>query len=166
MIVLSGPIGAGKTTVAREFIKRARGELAYVEGDTFWSHIAKSKRPRHKDFRTIMGAMTAASVAYAAAGFDVLLDFSIPPWFTDTVCKLAKLRDIPVDYVVLCPSHAVCAMRAAKRAEGAIRDYTPYRELYDELAEVPTAIKDDVAEPTALAAKIRDGLAREVFRIA
>jgi uridine kinase len=78
--MLSGPIGAGKTTVARELIPMLRGQISYIEGDTFWSFIAKTgNQDRREDFRVIMRAMTAAALPFARSGYDVLLDFSIPP---------------------------------------------------------------------------------------
>ena len=35
VIMLSGPVGAGKTTVARELIAIMPGPLSYIEGDAF-----------------------------------------------------------------------------------------------------------------------------------
>ena len=82
VIILSGPVGAGKTTVARELLKLLPGEVSYIEGDTFWSFIAKTEtRDRRANFRTIMRSMTAATIPFARSGFDVLLDFSVPPDF-------------------------------------------------------------------------------------
>ena len=54
-----------------------------------------------------MTAMTAAAVPYALAGYEVILDFSIPPWFLDAVRKVVKIKDVPLDYVVLRPSESV-----------------------------------------------------------
>ena len=62
IILLSGPVGAGKSTVARELVASAPGPLTYIEGDTFWFFLAKgaASQGRHKNFRTVMSAMTAA----------------------------------------------------------------------------------------------------------
>jgi hypothetical protein len=81
IIILTGPIEAGKSTVARELIASSSGPIAYIEGDTFWSFIANGLeiQSRNKNFRMIMNAMTAASLPYAIAGYEVILDFSIPP---------------------------------------------------------------------------------------
>ena len=44
-----------------------------------------------------MSAMAAAAIPFATGGSHVVLDFSIPPWFLDTVKKIAGMRDVPVD---------------------------------------------------------------------
>ena len=105
MLILSGPVAAGKSTVARELVRLLTDDVVLIEGDVFWSFFVKGVRgPTQKSFRTIMSAMTAAAIPYATGGSQVILDFSIPPWFLDTVKKVAGVRDVPVDYVVLRPS--------------------------------------------------------------
>jgi len=69
MLILSGPLGAGKTTVARELVRVLTGEVVHIEGDVFWSFYADGAAgPTHKRFRTIMPAMTAAALPFATAG--------------------------------------------------------------------------------------------------
>jgi hypothetical protein len=51
---------------------------------------------RKKNFRTIMSAMTAAAVPYAPAGYEVILDFSIPPWYLANLQKIAAVRNVPL----------------------------------------------------------------------
>ncbi len=53
VVMLSGPIGAGKTTVARELVDIWPGPLAYIEGDRFWSFLVK---PAEGDPRTRFAA--------------------------------------------------------------------------------------------------------------
>jgi chloramphenicol 3-O-phosphotransferase len=169
IILLSGPIGAGKSTVARELVAGASGPTVYIEGDKFWFFITKPAegRARQRDFKTIMTAMTAASVPYALAGYEVILDFSIPPWFLDTARRVAKVKDVPLDFVVLRPSEEVCSARAAARVEGAIADYAPYRDLYSSFdGSEKYTICDDVSEAKIVAARIRKGLSEGAFRLA
>ena len=119
--MLSGPIGAGKTTVARELLVLLPAPVSYIEGDTFWSFIDKPhSRDRREVFQVIMRAMTAAAIPFARSGYEVLLDFSIPPQFLGTARKI--LKEVPLNYVVLRPSLSVCETRAASRAEGRIID--------------------------------------------
>jgi chloramphenicol 3-O-phosphotransferase len=165
VIMLSGPIGAGKTTVASALVTLLPGPLTYIEGDTFWSYIKKPKgEDRRENFRIIMRAMTAAALPFARSGYDVLIDFSIPPEFLKTARVI--LKDIPLDFVLLRPSQAVCAARAASRAQGKILDYASYGDFYALFDGMDRyAIHDDGADAAAIAKRIQDGLQAGVFRV-
>lgn len=163
--MLSGPIGSGKTTVARHLVCLLPGSLFYIEGDQFWSFIAKAEKlSGRENFGVIMRAMTAATVPFARSGYDVLLDFSIPPEFLSTARKI--LKEVPLDYVVLLPSEAVCAARAAARDEGRITDYTRYRDFYALFGGADRyTICNDEGDAPLVAAQIREGLNRGKFRV-
>lgn len=168
IILLSGPVGAGKSAVARELIPLLPGPTAYIEGDMFWSFIAKGVGgPRNaKNFKMVMTSMMAAAVPYALYGHEVVLDFSIPPWFLETARAVVKVKDVPLDFVVLRPSLAVCATRAAGRAQGAIADYAPYQELYSSFDEAERyIIQDDKSDVAAVASRVRDALDGGRFRL-
>ena len=168
IIILCGPVGAGKSTVAKELIAMLPGPVSYIEGDKFWDFIPKDSTGKNKakNFKTIMMAMTAAAMPLAMADYDVILDFSIPPWFLDTVKRMLKVKNIPFDYVVLLPSEAVCAKRAVTRTEGKISDYKLYSELYACFVEAEQySIDDEVSSPTDLAAIIHEGLKARMFRV-
>jgi len=163
VILLSGPIGSGKTTAARQLIDLLPPPVFYIEGDTFWSFFTKGDtRGRREQFRLMMRSMTAAAVPWAKEGYQVIVDFSIPPAFVDTARKIVK--DIPLHFVLLRPSLSVCAKRAATRQDGRISDYDRgFYELFE--ATTLNAICDDQAEPRELAVRIRDGLDRADFRV-
>jgi hypothetical protein len=168
IILLSGPVGAGKSTVAQELVAAMPGPVACIEGDKFWFFIAKGGREigRKRNFTTIMTAMIAAAVPYAVAGYHAIVDFSIPPWFLDTAKRIAKVRDLPLDFVVLRPSEKVCAARAAARSEGKIEDYSGYSELYASFDEAEKfIIRDDESDAKTIAGKIAEGLRVGSFRV-
>ena len=167
IVLLSGPVGAGKSTVAKELISLSPGPVACIEGDVFWSFTAKhTTAKQHRNFRMIMTSMVAAALPLALYGNEVIVDFSIPPWFLETAVKLIKNRSITVHYVVLRPSEKVCATRAATRHEGKIADYKHYHDLYTSFNEVQRyIIPDDSSDPQAIAQKVREGIDEGIFMI-
>src|SRR5580698_10337813 len=102
IILLSGPPGAGKSTVAKELVYISTGPVAYIEGDKFWSFFAKEWEDMEKgrNFRTVMRSVTAAAIPYALNGYETIVDFSIPPRFLETAMKMTKPREVPLHYVV------------------------------------------------------------------
>ena len=168
IVILSGPVGSGKTTVARELLALLPSPAAYIEGDTFWSFLVKgsSRGPTPESFRAIMASMTAAAVPLATGGRHVLLDFSIPPWFLGTAKAIASVRQLPVHFVVLRPSQAVCAQRAATRSAGAIADYARFQDLYHDFDNVGVhAVCDDTASPSETARAIMSGIEAGQFLV-
>jgi hypothetical protein len=112
----------------------------------------------------IMRAMTASARHFERDGYEVILDFSIPPWYLDGIRAL--LQGKPFEYVVLRPSLEVCIARAAARSEGTIRDYSIYSEFYADFAGMEAnTIRDDESDAQTIAARIRSGLAAGTFRM-
>jgi len=168
IVLLSGPVGAGKTTVVRELVNLWPGRaLACIEGDTFWGFFAKSdaRGPTYPKFKTMMQAMVAAAVQFAERS-PVIVDFSIPPWFLEDARRIAEIDSVPLDYVVLRPSEGVCAQRAATRSSGAIEDYAPYRELYRDFdAATAHMVGDDTTAANEVAHRILRGVESGDFRV-
>jgi gluconate kinase len=165
VIFLSGPIGAGKTAVAKALLPLLPAPLSYIEGDRFWPFIWNSgERSMRDNFPVLVRSMTAAAIPFARSGFEVLIDFSIPPMFVDTARKI--LKEVPFDFVLLRPSLPVCVERAASRQEGAITDYEMLKNFYARFEEgTIEAICDDNADPASLAQRIAEGLSQGRFRV-
>ena len=158
IVVISGPVGAGKTTVAKAPVRAATEPTAYLEGEVFWSFLAKPvPGARLKNFQTIMRAMTRAAAADAADGYETILDFSIPPAFLARAAT--RLAGTKLNFVVLKPAQAVCASRAASRQDGVIPDYAAHVDLYAMFdVDARHIIANDDLPPVTVAARIREGV--------
>ena len=166
IIMLAGPPGAGKSTVARTLAANPAGPTVLIEGDKFWTFFVKgpSDPGKPKIFRTLLWSVIAAAMPCARAGYETIIDFSIPYWFIDPLRK--RFPDVDYDYVVIRPSLDVCAARAAGRSEGAVADYSVYHDFYADFdVPKPNLVADDTADPATLAALIREGLADGRFRL-
>jgi cytidylate kinase len=165
IILLSGPVGAGKTTVAKELVNISTQPMVYIEGDTFWGYIARDAGGKPaRNFKMIMTAMTAAALSCALYDYEVIVDFSIPPWFLETALKMATKRDVPLHYIVLRPSETVCADRAAARNEGTITDYSRFHELYNDFDQVERyAIPGDDCSIVEMATRMREAIDEGAF---
>ncbi len=111
----------------------------------------------------IMRAMTSAAGSLARTGYDVLLDFSIPPAFLPSAQKI--LRDAPLNYIVLRPPLEICAARARDRTEGKITKYD--RGFYALFAADArhTAVPKNDESPKAVAEILHAGLGQGSFRV-
>ncbi len=165
VVMLSGPIGAGKTAVARELVAISPAPLAYIEGDSFWPVFIKPcEKPKLERFRILMRSITAAAIPLARSGYEVLLDFSFPLDFLDTARKI--LKEVPLDFVIVRPSLTICEQRAAARSEGTIPDYSIYRDFYKMFEGLAAhEISDDNADAKSIAQQIRTGIDQGKFRL-
>lgn len=170
VVILSGPPGAGKTTVARALLAGPAPPTAYIEGDSFWAHFqASSPLPPPVRFKALMTAALAAALSYALHDADVLLDFSVPPHFLETALRMAKTRGVPLAFVVLLPSAATCEARTAERPDGkvpvgeyAVR-FGALRDAFDATPSRHVVGTRDGETAEAVAVAVRAGLERGDF---
>jgi energy-coupling factor transporter ATP-binding protein EcfA2 len=117
LIVVTGPPGAGKSTVAR-ILSGLFDASALVSGDQFFAFIdqgfvAPWTTTAHRQNEVVIGAAAAAAGRLAAGGYTVVYDGVIGPWFLETSGAAAGLTSL--HYAVLLPPEELCLERTAPR---------------------------------------------------
>ena len=139
VILISGPMAAGKTTIARLLAERfTRG--VHLEGDLFRRSIVSGRAEATPELspealaqlrlRYRLGA--AAADTYAEAGFTVVLEDVVAGPMLEEWRTLVRTR--PCQLVVLLPSVVAIEEREAARAETGYDAWT-IRQLYEVFAD-------------------------------
>jgi predicted kinase len=137
IVIVSGPPGAGKTTVARGLSQRAAGPLAmHIHTDDIYTYVQKGfvepwkPESRHQNV-TLMDAMAAQAAICATAGYEVYIDGIVGGWFFDPWLAAARAHDLDLRYVLLLPDLQTATARAVARTQpGAMRDQRVVEQMW------------------------------------
>ena len=118
ILILTGSPGAGKTTVAHALAAGgARG--VHLEGDAFYRFLPHLVAPTLPESRaqnaTIIRAIMRAAAAYAAGGYEVVVDGIFGPWFLPLVADELAPAGARADYVILRLDEERAVRRAGAR---------------------------------------------------
>jgi cytidylate kinase len=134
VINLSGPPGAGKTTVGRLLAEQANPGV-HIDGDLLMLSIRRGfvlpwLPGSGEQNRTVITAIAAAAASFARGGYFVVVDALIGPWFLDAFCAPLDAASVPIHYAILRPPLEIALPRAQARTGNALTDEEPIRQLW------------------------------------
>jgi adenylate kinase family enzyme len=175
LIVVTGPPGAGKSTVARA-LSSLFEPSALVAGDQFFAfidrgYLAPWTAEAHRQNEVVIEASAAAAGRLATGGYTVIYDGVIGPWFLETFRAATGIASL--HYAILLPPEALCLERVRTRADHGFRDLDAARHMYTEFASANVDSRhvvvgtEDAAELTLrLRRLVQDGSLRLPIRAA
>ncbi|MBB5133653.1 putative kinase [Thermocatellispora tengchongensis] len=171
VVLLSGPPGAGKSTVAR-LVADAVAPSVHLHTDDFYhairqGYVAPFLPESRRQNETVMKVIAACAFTYAAGGYHVVADGVVGPWFAGPFRDEAAARSIPLHYVVLLPDLDTTLARAVARGPDALTDPGPVRLMHEQFADLGPyarhALDSTGLTPARTAEAVRRGIAEGRF---
>ena len=172
LLVVTGPPGGGKSTVARLVSERLETSVL-VEGDAFFAFldqgaIAPWLTEADEQNEVVVRAAAAASGRFAAS-YATVYEGIIGPWFLPVFGQATGLDAL--HYAVLFPDEDVCVERVATRSGHGFSDEEATRHMHAEFARGCASLDgrhlvEATGGPDALATEILDRWAAGDLRYA
>lgn len=175
IVIVSGPPGAGKSTVTAQLARRVDAELAmHLRADDIYAYIRQGfvepwRAESQRQNSVLMEALAAQAGVCAAAGYTVFVDGVVGPWYAEPWIKAAQERGVELHFVLLLPDESTTVGRATTRKNHPMTDgevtaliWRRFREYAPPEGFILDSTDMD-ADQTVTA--IFDGLAKGRFRL-
>ena len=171
IVILTGPPGAGKSTIANALVKTFDSPGVHLQADDFWHFIKQGYIPpylpeAHNQNGVVIDALASTTRCYARAGYFVVVDGVIGPWFLG---RFRKIVGTTLHYVVLRPDFETTMARAQARPDSALKEREAIENLYKQFAALGNLERHVVDTSTHLVIAtldaVRRGISNELFQL-
>ena len=169
MIVVTGPPGAGKSTVAAS-LAGLLDPSALVVGDDFFGFLRNGAvcpwlKEAHQQNSAVIQAAAAAS-GQLAGHCSVVYDGVVGPWFLPTFLLASGLQHL--HYVILLPPRAVCLQRVQSRKGHGFTDRDAAEHMWQQFHQAKVdprhVLANHEAQPDEVARALADALQKGSIR--
>ncbi|WP_374577593.1 AAA family ATPase [Phenylobacterium sp.] len=141
LVIVTGPPGAGKSTISRRLSEAWPAEAAlHIHSDDLWTYFTKGWIPPWESRSAVQNAVVtdamAAQAAVLATAYPVFFDGVVGPWFLQPFREAARRADVGLDYLVLRPSRETTVGRGVSRQEHPMRDAEVIGRMWDQFSNL------------------------------